>query len=114
ARGFINFLGQTGNALGELLLGLVSVSGAATLDNPQRLRTSSYNFFANDQWRITPNLTLNYGLRWEYNTPPVDALDRANLYNPATGGLSRVGTEGIPRGGYAGDRNNFAPRAGVA
>lgn len=114
SRGFINFLGQTGNALGELLLGLVSVSGAATLDNPQRLRTSSYNFFANDQWRITPNFTLNYGIRWEYNTPPVDALDRANLYNPATGGLNQVGTNGIPRGGYQGDRNNFAPRLGFA
>lgn len=114
ARGFLNFIGITGNPLAELLLGIVSFSGGATVDNPQRLRTTSYNFYGNDQWRITPTFTLNYGLRWEYNSPPVDALDRANLYDPATGRLTPVGTGAMPRGGYESDRNNIAPRVGFA
>jgi hypothetical protein len=104
----------TGNALANLLLGLPLVTGGARLDNQQHLRTESYNLFINDSFRITPRLTLSAGLRYEYNSPPVDATDRANIYDPATGKLVPVGTGGIPRGGYEADKNNFAPRLGLA
>jgi len=104
----------TGNPLANLLLGLPLVSGGARLDNHQHLRTESYNLFANDSFRITPRLTLSAGLRYEYNSPPVDATDRANIYDPATGKLVQVGTGGIPRAGYETDKNNFAPRVGLA
>jgi outer membrane receptor protein involved in Fe transport len=114
ARGFINFLGFTGNPLSELLQGLPGVSGGARLDNPQHLRTRSYNFFAQDSFRVRPNLTLSMGLRYEYNTPAVDALDRANVYDPAARALVAVGKNGFPRSGYDPDRNNLAPRVGVA
>ena len=114
SRGFLTFVGFTGNALAELLQGIVSASGVAKLDNPQALRTASSNFFANDSWRVAPRLTLNLGLRYEYNSPAVDANDRANLYDPSRGGLLAVGKNGFPRSGYGPDRNNFAPRAGFA
>src|SRR5262249_27830066 len=104
----------TGNALANLLLGLPLVTGGARLDNPQRLGAESYNFFVNDSIRIKPRLTLSAGLRYEYNSPPVDADDRANLYDPATGRLVQVGTNGIPRAGYQSDKNNFAPRVALA
>jgi len=114
SRGFIDFLGVTGNALAEMLQGLPSLSGVARLDNPEHLRTHSEYAFAQDTWRVRPNLTLTLGLRYEYNQPPVDAADRANLYNPVTQSLAQVGTGGIPRGGSEPDRNNLAPRVGVA
>src|ERR1022692_3542168 len=115
SRGFIDFLGLfTGNALEELLLGLATDSGVATLNNPEHLRTYSYNFFANDTWRLRPNLTLILGVRYEYNSPGVDAQNHANLYDQATQTLVPVGTGGMPRGGYLPDRNNFAPRLGLA
>lgn len=114
ARGFINFVGFTGNALAELIQGIPAVSGVARLDNPQYLRTSSYNFFVNNQWRATARLTLTLGVRYEYNSPAVDRFDRANLYDPASGRLTPVGSGSLPRSGYAADRNNFAPRLGVA
>jgi hypothetical protein len=117
SRGFITFSSQfplTGNALADLLLGFPAISGGARVDNAQHLRTQSYNFYANDSWRATPRLTLNAGLRYELNTPPVDAEDRANVYDPATRSLVRVGTNGIPRGGFDADKNNFAPRVGLA
>ena len=115
SRGFIDFLGLfTGNALEELLLGLPTDSGVATLNNPEHLRTHSYNVFANDTWRLRPNLTLTLGLRYEYNSPGVDAQNHANLYDQATQTLIPVGTGGMPRGGYLPDRNNFAPRLGFA
>jgi hypothetical protein len=114
SRGFIDFLGTTGNALAEMLLGLPSLSGVARLDNAEHLRTHGEYAFVQDTWRARPDLTLTLGLRYEYNQPPADAADRANLYDPATQTLVRVGTGGIPRGGSEPDRNNFAPRVGLA
>jgi len=117
SRGRLQFspFGQiTGNALGDLLLGFPLLTSVARVDNPQHIRTQSYNFFVNDSFRVRRNLTLTSGLRYEYNTPPVDAADRANLYNPATGTLVPVGTNGMPRSGFDPDKNNFAPRVGFA
>jgi TonB dependent receptor/Carboxypeptidase regulatory-like domain len=116
ARGNIAFtpFAYTGNALGDLLLGLPSLTVGARLDNPQRLRTENVGLFVQDSWRVAANLTLTGGLRYELTSPPVDVDDRANLYDPEQGQLVRVGTGGLPRAGYAADRNNVAPRAGFA
>src|SRR5262249_4393760 len=54
------------------------------------------------------------GVRYEYNTPAVDPRDRATIYDPATQSIVAVGRSGVPRAGYYPDRNNFAPRAGIA
>jgi len=111
---FSPFLTLTNNALADLLLGFPLVTSVARVDNPQQIRTHSFNFFANDSYRVTPRLTLNGGLRYEYNSPPVDAEDRANIYDVATRSLVRVGTNGVPRSGFEADKNNFAPRVGFA
>src|SRR6185295_13310797 len=96
---FSPFFQLTGNALSDMLLGFPLLTSVARVDNPQQIRTESYNFFINDSWRVTPRLTLTAGLRYEYNTPPVDAQDRANVYNVSTGSLVQVGTNGVPRSG---------------
>ena len=114
SRGFLSFLGATGNALAEMLLGLPSLTGVARLDNPEHLRTNSAYGFAQDTWRLRPDVTLVAGLRYEFNSPPADAFDRANLYDPATQSLVQVGTGNMPRGGSLPDRNNFAPTLGLA
>ena len=116
SRGLLNFspFAYTGVALADVLLGLPLVTGGARVDNAQHLRAHSYHFFANDSLRLRPNLTISAGLRYEYNSAPVDSTDRANLYDPATQSLVQVGTGGIPRGGYDSDKNNFAPRVGLA
>jgi hypothetical protein len=117
SRGFLTFSDQTpftGNALADLLLGLPTLTGGARLDNHQHLRTESYNLYVNDSFRVRPNLTVSAGLRYEYNSPPVDAGDRAALYDAATQSLVAVGTNGMPRSGYKPDKNNFAPRVGLA
>jgi hypothetical protein len=117
SRGRLQFspFGQiTGNALGDLLLGFPFLTSVARVDNPQQIRTESYNFFINDSYRVTHRLTLTGGLRYEYNSPPVDADDRANVYDVTSRSLVRVGTNGVPRSGFEADRNNFAPRVGFA
>ena len=111
---FSPFTQITRNALGDLLLGLPLVTSIARVDNPQQVRTESYNFFINDSYRVTPRLTLVGGLRYEYNSPPVDAADRATIYDVATRNLVPVGTNGVPRSGFDADKNNFAPRVGFA
>jgi Carboxypeptidase regulatory-like domain/TonB dependent receptor-like, beta-barrel len=111
---FSPFAQISGNAFADLLLGFPLLTSIAHVDNPQHLRTNSYDFYFNDSFRLNSRLTLNAGLRYEYNTPPVDAADRANVYDVATGSLVRVGTSGVPRGGFRPDKNNFAPRVGFA
>jgi hypothetical protein len=116
ARGFLNFADQgiTGNALADLLLGLPVLTGIARLDNPQHLRSETVALFVQDGWRVRPDLTLSAGVRYEYISPAVDPADRATVYDPVRGDLVQVGTHGVPRAGYESDRNNLAPRAGLA
>ena len=115
SHGFFNFTGLLlGNPLEELLLGALTETGGATENNPQHLRSRSYGFFVNDTWRARPDLALTLGLRYEYNSPAVDAANRADVYNLATGSLVQLGQSGFPRGGYHPDYHNLAPRIGLA
>jgi hypothetical protein len=115
ARGQLTFRGAyTGNALGDLLLGLPSLTLLAANDNPQALRTTAWNVFAQHDWRPASSLTINTGLRYELNQPPVDATDRMRIFNLATRTLVPVGQNGVPRSGVQTDRNNVAPRVGAA
>jgi hypothetical protein len=115
ARGFMNFTGLiAGNSLADLLLGLPTVTGGARVDNPQYLRAVSWSFFLHDSYRIRHDVTLQLGLRYEYNSAPVDRYDRATTFDPGMQSLVPVGQNGIPRGVYLPDGNNWAPRIGLA
>jgi hypothetical protein len=115
SHGFFNFTGMLlGNPLEELLLGAPTETGGATENNPQHLRTHSIDFFVHDTWRVRRDVVLTLGLRYEYNSPAVDAANRAVVYNPATGSLVQLGQSGFPRGGYNSDYTNFAPQIGLA
>ena len=115
ARGQVNFTGAiTGQPLADLLLGFPTFALLGVNDNQQALRTWSFNVFAQDDWRITPRLTVNAGLRYEYNAPPIDADDRMGVYDERTQQLVPVGVGGVPRSGISSDRNNVAPRVGFS
>ncbi|MCC6291083.1 MAG: TonB-dependent receptor [Bryobacterales bacterium] len=115
ARGSLNFSGAlTTSGVADLLLGLPILGIQAQFDNRQDLRTHALNFYAQDDWRLAPRLTLTLGLRYEYNSPPTDPDGRMYALNPATMRLERTGANGVPRGGLRPDRNNFAPRIGLA
>jgi hypothetical protein len=115
ARGSMTFSGAlTGNGLADLLLGLPSFSIQSQFDNPQNLRSRAWYGFAQDDWRLARTLTLSLGVRYEFTRPPVDPADRMYVLDPRAGRLARVGTEGIPRAGIHPDRNNWAPRLGIA
>jgi hypothetical protein len=114
-RGSMSFSGAlSGSGISDLLLGLPSFGLQSQADNPQAQRTTAFNFWFQDDWKLHRKLSLNIGLRYEYNTPPVDPHDRMSTFNLQTRVLSRVGTEGVSRSGIEPDRNNFAPRIGLA
>ena len=79
--------------------------------------------FAQDDWKVRSNLTLNLGLRWEYGAPLTELRNQLNAFRPgqqstvfpdAPRGLVYPGDTGIPRATYHHDYNNFGPRIGLA
>ena len=81
--------------------------------NTQR---TTYNnglaFFAQDDLRASPQLTLNFGLRWEY-FGPLSAKDNLLANLGVDGNLAMLGTDGLQHA-YNRDLNNFGPRFGLA
>jgi hypothetical protein len=47
----------------------------------QGQRAKQYNFYAQDEWKLKPNVTLSYGIRWEVNPPPTEAGGRVYVPN---------------------------------
>jgi Carboxypeptidase regulatory-like domain len=65
----------------EFLLGLADTYGQGSGQREDVRGTSAYPF-AQDSWKIKPNLTLNYGLRWELDTPPTDIAGHVETFRP--------------------------------
>src|SRR5580692_7867942 len=81
--------------------------------NTQRTTyNSGFSFFAQDDYRMTSTLTVNFGLRWEYFGP---LSEKNNLLSNLgrDGNLALVGTDGL-NGVYNRDLHDFAPRLGFA
>ena len=116
ARGSLYFTDRayTRNAFADLLMGLPSYTLGARSDTFQRARTGATNAFATDTWRLSRALTLSLGLRYEYNRPAYDQEDAASVYDTASMRIGRLGRDGLSRSGFLPDRNNLAPRIGLA
>jgi hypothetical protein len=71
----------TSNLFPNYLLGLPDsyLQGSAQFE---LVRSKSYYLFGQDSWKIKPNVTLNYGLRWELNTPMADAGKKVQTFRP--------------------------------
>jgi len=118
------------NAYPNYFLGL---SNSYLQGSPQHelVRSKSVYLFAQDSWKIKPNLTLNYGVRWELNTPLADAGQKVQAFRPgeastiypgvpgndAAGvtplGIVFPGDKGVPNGLTQTYYKAFAPRLGL-
>jgi len=106
----------TGNALASFLLGLPTVAQRQAGLPSMNMRQPGYEAFVQDDWRIGSHLTVNAGLRYEYETPLHDI-------NKVLTNLTWIdgkpwafvgGQAGYPIGLAYPDRNNFAPRVGFS
>jgi hypothetical protein len=120
---------STGDPFADFVLGLPDTYSQGSA-HTEYLRSKQLGLYGQDAWQIRPNLTLNYGLRWELNTPYVDENNELNVYRfpPGPGqpapqsrvfptappGFLFPGDPGVPRGLTQTYYKSFAPRIGLA
>ncbi len=122
--GVVNALTGTGNAIADLLLGFPDTSSVSrsfagiNANTVAGLRQTSTNLFAQDDFRVLPNLTLNLGIRWEYNAPTTDKYNHLATFDPNFPNSTplpylRISTPQAPNI-YNSSKREFAPRFGLA
>jgi hypothetical protein len=125
----------TGNAYSDFLLGLPNQVTRMEPYRPQYIRARDWSFYAQDDFKVTPRLTLMYGLRYEYNGPAYTRDDNIFSFDLSTGRIvipsenarkfitpllpSTIPFEtaaefGTGRSLRNADKNNFAPRFGFS
>jgi hypothetical protein len=110
-----NPAGSGGDSIASMMLGLPSlVAHDYTFPFPG-IRLNEYGFYAADDWRMNKKLTLNYGLRWDYFSPPSEVDNQWSNFNPQTGKMDVAGRNGV---GNTADvlpwKKGFGPRVGFA
>jgi Carboxypeptidase regulatory-like domain/TonB dependent receptor len=109
---FVQFNGLTGPG--------GALSGAAVFADVAALQTATllehnFSFYGQDTWKLTPRLTVTYGLRWDIN-PPLEGKNFENQPFAVTGANQPSTLALAPRGTpmYDTTYGNFAPRVGLA
>ncbi|HWR50015.1 MAG TPA: TonB-dependent receptor, partial [Bryobacteraceae bacterium] len=117
---------SAGNGFASLLLG--TGNSGSLQANYKNVATQSFYVagYVQDDWRVTPTLSLSLGLRWDIDVPRTERFNRTNFFDPlaatpvsnvipgVTGGLVFVGVDGRPRTQFDADKNNWAPRFGLS
>ena len=126
ARGTFTFSGNaTGSDLADFMLGLPHASSIAFGNADKDFRAAAYDAYVTDDWRVSPVLTVNAGMRWEYEAPITEGLGRLANLDVAPGFTSvRSVVANDPVGPLTGqhypdslmhpDTRGFQPRVGLA
>ena len=109
-----NSSGDPINALADFLLGDIK-TGSYSLAQPL-IGRRNYNIglYVQDDWKVRPNLTLNLGLRWEYESPLTAANNEYSRVDPTTGEVLFAGKNASDTLNLRSSKLNFAPRVGFA
>ncbi|HEX5482509.1 MAG TPA: hypothetical protein VFZ08_07765, partial [Terriglobia bacterium] len=105
----------TGIPFADFLLGYPVSALSQSGDSGGYMFRNNWRWWFNDEWRATRNLTLNLGIRWEYDGPFYEKFNRFSNFDPAAGALIIAGRDFVTRSANVRpDRNNYAPRFGFA
>jgi hypothetical protein len=104
------------NSYAAFLLGLpVRIGTIKQVPDEYKLRVWLHSYYIRDRWDITPKLTLNYGLRWEYFPFPTRDDRGIERYDPETNKMLICGVGSVPKDcGVKVSKKTFAPRFGFA
>ena len=119
-----NALNPTQSSLTQLLLGTPDVAQNVNSGVTMDIRAPSYDAYIQDDYRVNSKLTLNMGLRWEFNQPPYEVNNQFSAPDLSSRSATctpkpncefiPAGTNGLSRATYNSDYKNFDPRAGFA
>jgi hypothetical protein len=104
----------SGAPLADFLLGFPSTIQGTQMLDWGRQREIYLGTYFQDDWKVSRNLTLNLGVRYDLYTQPVDARDRGSLFDLSMGRFALPGQDGLTRAIVDGDHNNIGPRVGFA
>ena len=116
AQGQLVSQASTGSSWADFLLGLPTSGTLSGLPEVQ-YRATEFLPFVQDTWKVTPNLTVNYGVLWYVETPPnpQGAIRNAvHGFDFQTGLVTYAALGQVNPKAFGTDWNNFAPRAGIA
>jgi hypothetical protein len=105
---------QAGYAGADFVLGRVSYIGAGSLAGPSGQRQWRSAFFFQDDYRVSPNLTLNLGIRYEFDQPIYEVNNKALNVDLVNHRLLNAGQNGNSRALYSPVWTNIMPRVGFA
>ena len=98
--------------LASFLDGRATSFSITTGDRSSAIIQNAIGFYVQDNFKVRPNLTLELGLRYDWNMTPTERFNRFVVFDPATNSLLRVGS-GIDEV-YEENNKNFQPRVGIA
>ena len=104
----------TGNAFADFLTGRATEIQQTLTPGVTGLRAQEYGAFIQDDFKVTPRLTLNLGLRYDLFPGAYEEYNRLSNLDPVTGTVQLAGQDGAPRNFIPTDYLNFAPRFGFA
>ncbi len=104
----------TGDNFSDFLLGYLGATGRKFGNSVEHERGNFFAVFFQDDWKATPNLTVNYGVRYDLQGPLHENDNLWTQWNFSTGQLVQLGVDTPSNSGWDTDKNNLAPRLGLA